>query len=47
MLWLEVGSPVTKSSAMCDQGLGGVGSGCNRRIGGLVYYLRLGTDQAG
>ena len=43
MWWLDEGKPVMKSSAMCDQGLRGVGSGCNKPCG---RYLRLGTDQA-
>ena len=47
VLWLEVGKPVTKSNAMCDHGLWGIGHGCNNPWGGWCVTLAcVQTEQA-
>ena len=43
----ETGSPVTKSNEMSDQGLDGMGSGCNSPVRALEEdLLRAQTEQA-
>ena len=47
VLWLEVGKPVTKSSAMWDHGLWGIVSGSSNPCGGLCVTLDWAqTEQA-